>query len=599
MSAANLAYELVFHSKFQTCVLIGQDLAFGKDGATHSDGHLYGVTGKNNKGILEIESYGGNGSVKTTTIWNLFKNFFEQDIAVANQSGMQTINATEGGARIHGSIEMPFEKVCETYVDTKKTKESITLTPQTPKEIEQNTKHVIDKIASMEKFAKDIYKEAEELFTDVNDACEAMDKLRARKHPTKVDVDALAALMARIDDFKANFDKEEFVNIFIDASQAMIVHQELDLAKIQVRPSETEEAKRLKMIDWIYAHQQWLFIFAGIAKAVVVAIERRGDESRFIHKAKLDEKGYSADGYFGDYTCKDTEFEIEILIDGKVAKSLHIDTKDKEKVNFSMSVPSKFFDNHLHEVTLREKNTGIILMGTPVTRVYLKQDKNQALFIESLENIDEEKIKDLYCPNAIGFLATEENLADEEFVGYIQTLVEKFPNRVFNMYCLNKEHMKIAKTYFHKKVSLILIRTVEQLLSTVEIFIYFPTSKSNVLIKDYILAHSSMIIPLSFHYKSTLDNKKKLNISRDILNNLSFFGFSSSDVKNSDGIHPVMVHNSILQKVEIDFMLSNNSDLYKFIMFDLLDYLLLNEKYKNYLLDFYKKIVDFAKSKRN
>jgi len=100
MSAANMAYELIFHADFKTCILIGQDLAYGADGTTHSDGHIYGIEDKSDNQRYKVPAYGGEGMVETTLIWKLFKNFFESDISYANAKGTATINATEGGARI-------------------------------------------------------------------------------------------------------------------------------------------------------------------------------------------------------------------------------------------------------------------------------------------------------------------------------------------------------------------------------------------------------------------------------------------------------------------------------------------------------------------
>ncbi|WP_416831032.1 6-hydroxymethylpterin diphosphokinase MptE-like protein, partial [Helicobacter ganmani] len=42
MSAANMAYELIVHSKFEKCIFIGQDLAFSPDGKTHSKDAIFG-----------------------------------------------------------------------------------------------------------------------------------------------------------------------------------------------------------------------------------------------------------------------------------------------------------------------------------------------------------------------------------------------------------------------------------------------------------------------------------------------------------------------------------------------------------------------------
>ena len=125
MSAANMAYELAYHSKFEQVILIGQDLAYSEDGKSHASGH---VLGENNVTYSEtdeyVTKYGGEGLIRTSRAWIMFRNFFEKDIEETKKNGVLTINATEGGARIEGAVELPFKKAIEQYV-TKKRKKNI------------------------------------------------------------------------------------------------------------------------------------------------------------------------------------------------------------------------------------------------------------------------------------------------------------------------------------------------------------------------------------------------------------------------------------------------------------------------------------------
>nr|MCR6543911.1 DUF115 domain-containing protein [Campylobacter lari] len=62
---------------------------------------------------LFVTAYGGNKEVETNRWWKIFKETFEKDIALMNPLDIKTYNATEGGARIEGSIEKPFKELCE------------------------------------------------------------------------------------------------------------------------------------------------------------------------------------------------------------------------------------------------------------------------------------------------------------------------------------------------------------------------------------------------------------------------------------------------------------------------------------------------------
>ncbi|EID3794256.1 motility associated factor glycosyltransferase family protein, partial [Campylobacter jejuni] len=83
-SVANMAYRLALILQYKNIVLIGQDLAYAKDGFSHPDEHIFGALDGENKETLSYDlqttAYGGEGLVYTQGVWNLFRNIFEQDI---------------------------------------------------------------------------------------------------------------------------------------------------------------------------------------------------------------------------------------------------------------------------------------------------------------------------------------------------------------------------------------------------------------------------------------------------------------------------------------------------------------------------------------
>ncbi len=121
-SAANMALELVtFYLHNKKIVFIGQDLAYGKDFQTHANDHIFEnntllqeVIEKNK--TIEVEAYGGKGTVKTNVYWKTFKDGLEDIILNTHNNYFEIINATEGGARIQGTKEIPFAKVCQKII---------------------------------------------------------------------------------------------------------------------------------------------------------------------------------------------------------------------------------------------------------------------------------------------------------------------------------------------------------------------------------------------------------------------------------------------------------------------------------------------------
>ena len=93
---------------------------------------------------------------------------------------------------------------------------------------------------------------------------------------------------------------------------------------------------------------------------------------------------------------------------------------------------------------------------TSVMAEMFKEDEkySEFVFMNSLGQVDEAKIKDMYCPNSIGFLATEENLKDEAFMGYIKELMRRFPTMTIKGFCFRNNftseniEIKVAKNIY-------------------------------------------------------------------------------------------------------------------------------------------------------
>ncbi|WP_104696828.1 MULTISPECIES: motility associated factor glycosyltransferase family protein [unclassified Helicobacter] len=267
MSAANMAYEMVVHSRFKRCILIGQDLAFGEDGSSHAKDAVYGsdeIKPKEKK--IFVEKYGGGGEVETTLVWKLFLQFFETDIAHTPYK-IDVINATEGGARIHGSREMSFRDAIA-LIDKK---------PKLPIKLKNpNQKTIIKNILLAKKKCEDIISygqrkktQIEKVFLKVAKLTEELEELNGKNELDKIDFKKIEKVNIEIDRIKDLFDDKKFTDYFSDAIQSYIFHQELDIARILVRYPEDEMQKKAKQLEWLYAHKYWLFSLAGGVDCVI------------------------------------------------------------------------------------------------------------------------------------------------------------------------------------------------------------------------------------------------------------------------------------------------------------------------------------------
>jgi hypothetical protein len=129
-SVAHLNYSLAHFLGGSPIVFIGQDLAYSEEGKTHSKDSFYidqeEMTEAQRKQIQDslqneelffnktvyVDGYYG-GKVKSRELWRQFLHWMEHLLAI--QPSSLVINATEGGAHIKGTVQMPFREVLERY----------------------------------------------------------------------------------------------------------------------------------------------------------------------------------------------------------------------------------------------------------------------------------------------------------------------------------------------------------------------------------------------------------------------------------------------------------------------------------------------------
>lgn len=276
MSAANMAYELIVHSRFKRCIIIGQDLAFGNDGSSHAKNALYGsdeIKPKPESEKIFTEKYGGGGEVETTKVWKLFLEFFEKDIAQTPYK-LEVINATEGGARINGSIEMSFIDAIKP-IDTSTPKPPIKLTYPEVDISEKNIKIAKEKCEDIIEYGNKQKNIIEKLFLKVAKYTEELEKLNEQNKLEKINFKKLAKLLDEIDVVKKLFEDKKFNDYFVDAIQSYIFHQELDIAKLLVKDTKDDKLQtQAKHIEWIYLHKYWLFSLAGGIDCVIEIVKQ-------------------------------------------------------------------------------------------------------------------------------------------------------------------------------------------------------------------------------------------------------------------------------------------------------------------------------------
>ena len=281
-STANQAFQLAYALGHKNIVLIGQDLAFAPDGKSHATGHAFAQADE----YLYVKAYGGEGEVRTTYIWDKFKNQYEKDIEQSSKEGYVTYNCTEGGARIEGSIEKPFLETMNELCKDKIPKKEPNISKISEKQRSKDLLKAYTYIAKKVKTQKEAKRKIEEVFLEL---VPQIDELIAKKEAGEVSekmFSKLAKITSKIDRLKTYLSAKKHKLYIDNILQMSIYFQELELAKISVAPSDTIIQKVNKLLEWVEMHKYWMFSAAGginadievtkkASKALVAELKKR------------------------------------------------------------------------------------------------------------------------------------------------------------------------------------------------------------------------------------------------------------------------------------------------------------------------------------
>ncbi|EAJ5456560.1 motility associated factor glycosyltransferase family protein [Campylobacter jejuni] len=241
-SVANMAYELAASLRHENIILIGQDLAYAKDGSSHPKEHIFGNEGEKIRGEVYTLAYGGEKQVRTQLTWNLFRQAFEKDIFWAKEKlKINTYNCTEGGARIEGTIEKPFKEMCETLLkeDLKKPFDlpKILENNETKNKFLQTQKLLIKNIEQSEKFIKKCQNELKKLDFELG--------------KSQLNLQTLIKIKQNLLIFFKDFKR---LKLFNELTQAIYYHNECEIMHYEVL-NNLEQNEKIK--DFLTSQKTW------------------------------------------------------------------------------------------------------------------------------------------------------------------------------------------------------------------------------------------------------------------------------------------------------------------------------------------------------
>ncbi|WP_408069046.1 motility associated factor glycosyltransferase family protein [Campylobacter coli] len=265
-SVAHMNFLLTIHLKYKNIILIGQDLAYAKDGQTHSQGfihaNLHNGDYERDLDKFSTTAYGGNGKVQSSEIWTLFRHNFEKDIVnIKMNYHITTYNCTEGGARIEGTIEKPFLWACENLLDKDLNKPFEKLEPLSLNKQNEFLLKAYYKVYQSIKHCRDFNDNFIKVYDKIKNSF--MSLQNSQKNEIFIQ-----EIIQDIDKTKTQID--ELYNTQKDLIQILgplLTQFELNLARIYVLNPKTKEDAFNKSILWIKEHLEFMELVYGHIKA--------------------------------------------------------------------------------------------------------------------------------------------------------------------------------------------------------------------------------------------------------------------------------------------------------------------------------------------
>ncbi|EAI2406587.1 DUF115 domain-containing protein [Campylobacter coli] len=266
MSVSHMAYELAENLGHKNIILIGQDLAYAKDGQTHSQGfihaNLHNGDYERDLDKFSTTAYGGNGKVQSSEIWTLFRHNFEKDIVnIKMNYHITTYNCTEGGARIEGTIEKPFLWACENLLHKDLNKPFEKLEPLSLNKQNEFLLKAYYKVYQSIKHCRDFSNKFIKSYDKIKNSFMSLQNSQENETLIK-------EIIKDIDKIKTQID--ELYNTQKDLMQILgplLTQFELNLARIYVLNPKTKEDAFNKSILWIKEHLEFMELVYGHIKA--------------------------------------------------------------------------------------------------------------------------------------------------------------------------------------------------------------------------------------------------------------------------------------------------------------------------------------------
>ena len=219
----------------------------------------------------------------------------------------------------------------------------------------------------------------------------------------------------------------------------------------------------------------------------------------------------------------------DVLIDTIIADE-HLqkieDIYELEGFCFTYVLPYKYIGQK-KIISFKNNETEENLLNSPYELINENHPKyNELRFNKNLKELENEsETEKAYCLNSVGFLATENNLKDDDFMSYIKDFIKTFPQ--INFYGFYFEKEKIKKELWNST----LINSINDIENKVSILITNHISSYDKIIYESYHNHIAVVgfAGSNFSDKQIEDIKIESVITL-FKENLNLFGLNLNDI---------------------------------------------------------------------
>lgn len=253
---------------------------------------------------------------------------------------------------------------------------------------------------------------------------------------------------------------------------------------------------------------------------------------------------------------------IDTIIADKHLQKIE-DIYELDGFGFSYNLPEEYIGQK-SLISFKNHETQENLQNSPYSLVDTTHPKfNETRFIYSLNEPIGEELRNMYKPNCVGFLATKENLEDEEFVEYINQIMNDFPEYDFKAFYFDKNSIKEIKEKFrNNNLKLIELTDVKDIFENLEVYLsnYEKTFKDKfeIPIMNFLRykSHNIALLTLSlnrnrFFTLNEFENQNKTYFQK-LLHNLEYLGFDKNDINKYGNNFNAISFKSDSQKYSVD-----------------------------------------------